>query len=509
MSLNNLFSFLKEKEPQPKSLVLNDNAIENIEEFIESESSYNAMNNENTASILRNRLPEFQYIEDLIKYRLNESLNENSHLHKPELPDYHTWKLQDLAKYIVKNMLERAKEGDKAKDEENNEKVEEVKNIATLLLIALIPHIQPELFERVIDSVLPENTNNMQLGGVRGKNSGIFQPTGETALFLIAGDDWERRIAIQKLFTSKLLVKRAIISFEEMPAGEPPMSGRIILAQKYFENFAYGNASPPKFSSSFPAEEIKKPLLEWEDVVLTEETRKQIDEVKLWAKCGNKLLDEWNLKRFIKPGFRVLFYGPPGTGKTLTASLLGKELKRKVYRVDISTIVSKYIGETEKNLSSLFAQAENKNWILFFDEADAIFGKRTGVKDAHDKYANQEVSYLLQRIETYNGLVILATNQKSNIDDAFIRRFNVIANFAMPNANERAEIWKNSFPSHLKFENVDFNTIAQKYELAGGNIINVVHYACLKAYPLEEIKLEYILEGIKKEYNKDGKMFKA
>ena len=129
------------------------------------------------------------------------------------------------------------------------------------------------------------------------------------------------------------------------------------------------------------------------------------------------------MRKRVKPGYRALFHGPPGTGKTLTATLLGKHTGRPVFRIDLSRVVSKYIGETEKNLSRLFDKAEHKDWILFFDEADALFGKRTEIRDAHDKYANQEVAYLLQRIESYAGLVILATNQRGNIDEAFLRRF--------------------------------------------------------------------------------------
>lgn len=126
---------------------------------------------------------------------------------------------------------------------------------------------------------------------------------------------------------------------------------------------------------------------------------------------------------------KILFIGGPRTGKKTLAALIGKQSGKEVYRIDLSMIISKYIGETEKNLSKVFADAENKNWILFFDEADALFGKRTGVRDAHDKYANQEVAYLLQRIEDHNGLVILATNMKSNIDEAFTRRFQTVIRF--------------------------------------------------------------------------------
>ena len=167
----------------------------------------------------------------------------------------------------------------------------------------------------------------------------------------------------------------------------------------------------------------------WNDLVLDKETLKQVEEIKGWLKYSSPVNPDNRLKKKLKTGYRTLFYGPPGTGKALTAALIGKEFNKPVYKIDLSMVVSKYIGETEKNLELLFATAKDKDWILFFDEADALFGKRTEPKDSHDRYANQEVSYLLQRIEDYNGLVILATNMKSNIDDAFTRRFNLILRF--------------------------------------------------------------------------------
>jgi SpoVK/Ycf46/Vps4 family AAA+-type ATPase len=181
-----------------------------------------------------------------------------------------------------------------------------------------------------------------------------------------------------------------------------------------------------------------------------------------------------------------------------------------VYRIDLSMVVSKYIGETEKNLENLFAKAEAKQWILFFDEADALFGKRTNVRDAHDKYANQEVSYLLQRVEDFDGLVILATNMKNNIDDAFIRRFNAIIKFSMPDDTERAEIWKKCFPTQIQFEdNKDIPQLVKRFELSGGNITNIVQYACLKAIEQngQTIYLQDVLNGIKREMHKEGKPF--
>lgn len=167
----------------------------------------------------------------------------------------------------------------------------------------------------------------------------------------------------------------------------------------------------------------------WKDLKVQPETRSQLHEIEAWVKNSKMIANRWNLGNTMKTGFGALFYGPDSTGKTLAASLLGKATGKEVYRIDLSGIVSKYIGETEKNLNSLFERANNEDWILYFDEADALFGKRTDVKDSHDRYANQEVSYLLQRMEEYNGLVILSSNMKETIDPAFVRRLRAVIHF--------------------------------------------------------------------------------
>ena len=172
-------------------------------------------------------------------------------------------------------------------------------------------------------------------------------------------------------------------------------------------------------------------------------------------------------------------------------------------------IISKYIGETEKNLSKLFDKAQDKDWILFFDEADALFGKRTGVRDAHDKYANQEVSYLLQRVEVYPGLVILASNFKTNIDDAFMRRFQAVINFSLPKAPERLVLWQKIIPSAISLApDIDLSRIAAKYEFSGSNIVNIVQYCCIKILSLHSqvISLAILQEGIDRELLKEGKI---
>ena len=221
------------------------------------------------------------------------------------------------------------------------------------------------------------------------------------------------------------------------------------------------------------------------------------------------LSEKWRgLEKSIKPGYRSLFYGPPGTGKTLTATLIGAELGVDVYRIDLSMVVSKYIGETEKNLANVFDQAENKDWILFFDEADALFGKRTQTSSSNDRYANQEVSYLLQRVEDFSGIVILATNLKANIDEAFARRFQSLVYFPMPDAEQRQRLWNSTLNGKVRLdEGVDLQQLAHDYELTGGAITNVVRYGAINALQMqrETICCEDLVTGVIKELRKEGK----
>ena len=377
-----------------------------------------------------------------------------------------------------------------------------------LLALALAPHIQPHFLSTIIAKSLPQAGDYPELGGVKDKQNRGFLPTGETALFLLAGNDFEQRFSMQQLLSNEhWLAQYQILYLESVPKGQPKMSGQLLLDEEFAELFTTGKINRPNLSTDFPAQYITTQL-EWDDLVLNDKTAQQIHELQLWVEYNQRLLDDWEMDRLIKPGYRALFHGPPGTGKTLTATLLGKYTNKDVYKIDLSVVVSKYIGETEKNLARLFDKAANKNWILFFDEADALFGKRTNVRDAHDKYANQEVSYLLQRIETYPGLTILASNFKSNIDEAFTRRFQSIIYFPIPGASERFEIWQKAFPKKVKFsKDVDLRKIAQRYPLTGAHIVNVVQYACLRAMEKgkKTIELNYLIEGIRKEYDKEGK----
>ncbi|MGN8069854.1 ATP-binding protein [Mucilaginibacter sp. 22184] len=374
-----------------------------------------------------------------------------------------------------------------------------------ILLTALAPHLRTSFFENIIQEFLPNGGDFPEFGGIKGNNHRGLLPTGETVQFILGSNDIDKRLAVQYLLTHGVLVKHGVLSMETVKEGEPLMSGRIILDAEWVSRFLTGAETVPKFSPDFPAKNIATAMT-WDDLVLNNYTQNQLNEIMIWVKHNDTLMQDEVLKRKIKPGYRALFHGPSGTGKTLTATLLGKHFDKEVYRIDLSQVVSKYIGETEKNLEKVFLKAENKNWILFFDEADALFGKRTGVQSSHDRYANQEVSYLLQRIEDFPGLLILASNLKSNMDDAFLRRFHTIIHFSMPNAQERLKLWEKAFPESCGPEpGIQLKDLADKYELTGAAILNIIHYAALQSISKNDqyIRLSDLIEAIRKEYRKE------
>ena len=214
-------------------------------------------------------------------------------------------------------------------------------------------------------------------------------------------------------------------------------------------------------------------------------------------------------KQSLGKGLNVLLAGPSGTGKTMAAGIMAGELGLDLYKIDLSTVVSKFIGETEKNLSRVFAEAETSNAILFFDEADALFGKRTEVRDAHDRYANIEVSYLLQRMEEYDGVVLLATNMRKNMDEAFVRRMHFMLEFPMPSEDDRRRIWQQVWPDDApRSEDLDLDAVACRFELSGGNIRNVALAAAFLAADDGggPIAMTHLLRAIRREYQKMGKV---
>lgn len=378
-----------------------------------------------------------------------------------------------------------------------------------VLALALAPHACPQLLDSFWTKNAVTDRGFTEFGGLKGTTHSGFLPTAETALFLLAGNDLKNRFAFSYLFEGNhFFSAHEILKLIPAGNGEPVFSGPLQLSREFIDQFTTGRLTRPNFSIEFPAKLISTQQ-EWNDLILPAKTLEQVNEIKTWVAHSHQLMNDWEMSKKLKPGYKSLFYGPPGTGKTLTACLLGKHCNMDVYRVDLSMMISKYIGETEKNLSKVFDMAEHKNWILFFDEADALFGKRTGVSDSHDRYANQEVSYLLQRVEDFNGVVILCTNLKSNIDDAFTRRFQSVIYFPMPAEEQRYKLWENAFPKKATREaRMDVRQLAAKYELTGGTIMNVIRYSSLMALSRneKEIKQTDIEQGIKKELMKEGKL---
>ncbi len=248
----------------------------------------------------------------------------------------------------------------------------------------------------------------------------------------------------------------------------------------------------------------------WSDITLPAKALAQLREIRAQVKHRRTVYGAWGFddKFGHGRGLCALFHGPSGTGKTMAAEIMARELDLEAYKIDLSTVVSKYIGETEKNLAAIFQEAETSNAILFFDEADALFGKRSEVKDAHDRYANIEINYLLQRIEEFEGLVILATNFRKNIDDAFFRRMQFAVEFPFPNEVHRYRIWHQHFPSSAPVaDDVDFNFLAKRFNITGGNIKNiVVNAAFLAAANSGVIHMEDLIRATKREYEKIGRM---
>lgn len=256
------------------------------------------------------------------------------------------------------------------------------------------------------------------------------------------------------------------------------------LAEEYVQYILQGRHPRPDFGRNFPAK-LHTTDKEWDQLILNQFTERLVDILVDWVDHGSALVEE--TKGYFGPGYPALFYGPPGTGKSLTAALIGKRCKINVFRVDASRIVSKYIGETEKNIVQLFQRmkVENdrheKKPILFFDEADVLFSKRTEIKDAKDKWANLETSVLLPLVEEYDGLVIVATNLEHNLDSAMDRRFQLKIKFPSPSYHERFEAWTRAIPPVYQYPGPAAASQLARYKLSQASIVNILKGACLLA----------------------------
>jgi len=374
------------------------------------------------------------------------------------------------------------------------------------IILALARLLQPQLLDVFSTRNTLFDRPFTEFGGSRDQ-SGLFVPNGETLAFLLGGTDLEMRLRLRQLFEADHLFRVHKILAPAPHGVREPLQTPLTISEEFVALLLSGEPRRPTFGADFPAQYISTELA-WQDLILHPGTRKQLDEILTWIEHGDTLLREWGMAGRLRPGCRCLFYGPPGTGKSLTASLLGKTSGRDVYKIDLSLVVSKYIGETEKNLDRVFEQAENKDWILFFDEADALFGKRSETRSSHDRYANQETAFLLQRLETFTGIAILASNLRDNIDVAFARRFESVIYFAIPRADERYQLWQRAFSSSVTLDaKLDLREIARKHALSGGSIMNVIRYVSLEALRRGDstIRAADVHTGIAREFKKEGK----
>jgi hypothetical protein len=376
------------------------------------------------------------------------------------------------------------------------------------VVLALAPHLRPQLLDVFFTRNQTFDRRFTEFGGLRREPDGDFWPTPETLAFILAGTELSTRFRLRALFEPQhVFARRGVLRAVPASAEEPVMKARLQLSDEALALFTTGEIPRPTFGAHFPAQRVETRLT-WDDLVLHPSTRLGVAELEAWIEHGPVLMGEWGMAAKLRPGYRALFHGPSGTGKTMTACLLGKSTGRDVYRVDLSMVVSKYIGETEKNLALVFDRAEGRNWILFFDEADALFGKRSETRDAHDRYANQEVAFLLQRIETFGGIAILASNLRDNIDGAFTRRFESVVYFPVPRPEERARIWRQGFSPAARFHSdLDLDAIAGEFPLTGGAIMNAIRGASLRVLTEggRPIGRADLVAAIRREMVKDGR----
>ena len=299
-------------------------------------------------------------------------------------------------------------------------------------------------------------------------------------------------------------ISRAVRRAKFAAQVQDPENGHITLADLVASSRAQAQ---PKLTAL--ARKIE-PKYQWRDLVLPEDQMQQLRELANQVKHRQTVMADWGFanKLSLGRGLNALFAGPSGTGKTMAAEVIANALGLDLYKIDLSAVVSKYIGETEKNLNRVFTEAEHSNAILFFDEADALFGKRSEVRDSHDRYANLEIAYLLQKMEEYEGITILATNLRQNIDEAFIRRLRFIIEFPFPNEEYRRRIWQGIWPATTPLASeLDLDFIARQFKLTGGNIRNIALAAAfLAAEDGQRVTMPHLLQATSREFQKMGKM---
>jgi hypothetical protein len=347
-----------------------------------------------------------------------------------------------------------------------------------LLALAISNHVDP----RTLNGFMETPQLQMLSRVLKSENGLSISPTAETFFFLAAGENHEAYLSFHKYFsTDHPFYRESILDLSESPSGISKFDAALNVPVSYRELLLYNKYQPPRFSSEFPAH-LLTTKLNWSDLILQPHTQNALNEMKnrlvheadvrSWKTATGKLGDH------MRPGMRLLLYGASGQGKTLTTALFGKLLKRDVYRIDLSAIISKYVGETSKNLRNLFDTAERKDWIIFIDEGDALLGMRADLSASQSNTAqsnNHDVAYILQRIETFDGIIIVATNLANNIDAAFERRFEGRIMYQPLNMENQVKVWNNVWPEKLKVETgARIDIMLMDNPLSPASIVNVI-----------------------------------
>lgn len=386
-----------------------------------------------------------------------------------------------------------------------------------IIMLALAPEIETEALDPFFIKNSKYDRGHSEFGGIISHRHSGFLPTFETALFLLTGGDTNLKLAMLPILQAgSILIDHWILDMDACSSQSDgttnttsslPYSSEPLRLSDRMLGLLRDDA---RFTMTVP-QGIPAILLEtalnWEDLIVTESTSHGIEQVFSWLEHRQKLSNLPGLGKHLKPGYTAMFHGPPGTGKTLTAGLIGKRAGMPVVAVDLSQLVSKYIGETEKNLNRMFIEAERRGWILFFDEADAIFGKRTQVSSSNDRHANTETAFLLQRLESFAGLVILASNLPANIDEAYLRRFQSMIHFPAPDVKMRQALYKNCIGTMEIPEGLDLPDIAKRFEVTGATITSAMRYAWLQAFANDHdhFTAHDLMEGLRTELAKHGK----
>lgn len=381
---------------------------------------------------------------------------------------------------------------------------------ALFVTLTLVASFSPELLTELIAASLDPSWASYT-GGFFLKGSSVFFPTVRTAIFLLAGKDLEARARYTAIYNPKhRLFTSGIIRIEEPHPTAVFLDYQLVFNDQFLGTVFTGEAPALDRDQNFPVRRSNT-LHQLSDVILKESTLTTLSKLRKFAGNMRKLW-EINTHSKVRNNFISIFSGDPGTGKSYAAEAIGNELGLPVYKVNFAQMVSKYIGETEKNLEKVFDRFDKHACILFFDEAESIFSKRSEVKDSHDQHANNLQSYLLQKVEEFNGIIILATNVHNlsqYFDKAFQRRFRLIVDFEFPDYPERKQLWKRALFSPYTFEEGLPERLGKNYQLSGGSIYNIVSDAVIEALDqnLTQITFEMLEEALKDEFKKTGRKY--